>query len=92
MLVGSFSISFQQVSLPFFQHVNSIRTIPARLATGALIIAGELILPTNISLFVAAFTLQDAALGLLLLSTIGFIGLAYVHIHIPLHHPLHYAP
>ncbi|KAJ7596705.1 hypothetical protein C8J56DRAFT_918125 [Mycena floridula] len=51
----------------------------ARLAGGALIVAGEMVVPTKIDLFIAAYALFPGALGLLMLSTLGFLGLAGQH-------------
>jgi hypothetical protein len=45
-----------------------------RIASGALIIAGELLLNTN--LLLAAYILVYAGLAPLLLSSLGFIGMA----------------
>ena len=45
-----------------------------RIASGALIIAGELLLQTN--LLLAAYILEYAGLAPLLLSSLGFIGMA----------------
>lgn len=45
-----------------------------RIASGALIIAGELQLQTN--LLLAAYILEYAGLAPLLLSSLGFIGMA----------------
>ncbi|KAF9458735.1 hypothetical protein BDZ94DRAFT_1225790 [Collybia nuda] len=47
-----------------------------RVAGGALLIAGEMIQPSNIDLFISSYVLQGAGLGPLLISTIGFLGLA----------------
>lgn len=58
--------------------VSCLIILAARIAGGALIVAGELVVPTKIDLFLAAYILQPAGLALLLLATIGFIGLAYV--------------
>jgi hypothetical protein len=49
-----------------------------RIAGGALLVAAEMIQPSNIDLFISAYILQAAGLGMLLLATIGFLGLAYV--------------
>ena len=49
-----------------------------RIASGAVLVAAELVTPKKTSLFAAAYTLQSAGLSTLLLSTIGFIGLVYV--------------
>jgi len=48
-----------------------------RIASGALVIAGELLLETN--LLVAAYTLEYAGLAPLLLASLGFIGMAGQH-------------
>jgi len=48
-----------------------------RIASGALIIAGELLLNTN--LLLVAYVLEYAALSPLLLSSLGFIGMAGQH-------------
>ena len=45
-----------------------------RIASGALVIAGELLLQTN--LLLAAYILEYAGLAFLLLSSLGFIGMA----------------
>lgn len=50
----------------------------ARIAGGALILAAELIPNPNIDLFISAYILQWAGLAPLMLSTLGFLGLAYV--------------
>jgi hypothetical protein len=49
-----------------------------RITGGALVIAAELVVPPNIDLFIAAYILQPAGLPILMLATIGFLGLAYV--------------
>lgn len=49
-----------------------------RIAGGALLVAGELVQPSKVDLFIASYVLQAAGLGVLLMSTIGFLGLAYV--------------
>jgi hypothetical protein len=46
----------------------------ARMAGGALLLAGE-ILRINIDLFIAAYIIESAALSFLMLSTLGFIGM-----------------
>ncbi|KAE9395924.1 hypothetical protein BT96DRAFT_966611 [Gymnopus androsaceus JB14] len=51
----------------------------ARIAGGALIIAAELVQPSNINLFIAAYILFPAGLALLMLSFLGFVGLAGQH-------------
>jgi len=48
-----------------------------RIASGALLIAGELMLQTN--LLLAAYILEYAGLPLLLLSSLGFLGMAGQH-------------
>jgi len=48
-----------------------------RIASGALVIAGELLLQTN--LLLAAYILEYAGLPLLLLSSLGFLGMAGQH-------------
>ena len=53
------------------------------MTAGALLIAAELVTPYDEGIWTAAWVLNDAGLGFLLLSTIGFLGLAYV----PLAHP-----
>ena len=52
----------------------SIR-VTARIAGGAVLIAAELE-PTKLELFITAYIMQPAGLALLMLSTIGFLGLA----------------
>lgn len=47
------------------------------MAGGALIVAAEM-QPAKLSLFFAAYTMDPAALALLLLSTLGFLGMVYV--------------
>ncbi|GLB36508.1 hypothetical protein LshimejAT787_0307960 [Lyophyllum shimeji] len=47
-----------------------------RIAEGALILAGELVAHPKVDLFIAAYILQAAGLAPLLLSTVGFLGLA----------------
>jgi hypothetical protein len=53
-------------------------TCTVRIAGGALLVAAELVVPSKIDLFIAAYILQPAGLAFLMLSTIGFLGLAYV--------------
>lgn len=53
-----------------------------RIAGGALLVAAEMIQPSNVDLFISSYVLQAAGLGALLISTIGFLGLAYVSSHI----------
>lgn len=53
-----------------------------RIAGGALLVAAEMIQPSNVDLFISSYVLQAAGLGLLLISTIGFLGLAYVSSYI----------
>ncbi|KAH0590263.1 hypothetical protein H2248_000433 [Termitomyces sp. 'cryptogamus'] len=48
----------------------------ARISEGALTLAGELVQQPKVDLFIAAHILQAAALAPLLLSTIGFLGMA----------------
>lgn len=48
--------------------------LQVRIASGALVIAGELLLNTN--LLLAAYILEYAGLAPLLLSSLGFIGMA----------------
>ncbi|KAJ7102315.1 hypothetical protein B0H15DRAFT_814116 [Mycena belliarum] len=57
-----------------------------RLAGGALIVAGELVKKPSPDLFVAAYILFHAGLALLMLSTIGFLGLAGQHTYSEYHH------
>lgn len=47
-----------------------------RIAGGAVLVAAELARPAKIDLFIAAYVLQPAGLALLMLATIGFLGLA----------------
>ncbi|KAG6857600.1 hypothetical protein H0H87_010168 [Tephrocybe sp. NHM501043] len=47
-----------------------------RIAEGALVLAGELTAQPKVDLFIAAYVLQAAGLAPLLLSTIGFLGMA----------------
>ena len=49
-----------------------------RVTAGALLIAAELVTPYDEGIWTATWVLNDAGLGFLLLSTIGFLGLAYV--------------
>jgi hypothetical protein len=46
---------------------------------GALYIAAELVTPPKPALFTAAYVLESAGLSPLLLATLGFLGLVYVH-------------
>jgi hypothetical protein len=55
-----------------------MHTISARIAEGALILAFVLMTKPNEDINIAAITLFPAGLGVLMLSTIGFIGLACV--------------
>lgn len=48
----------------------------ARTAGGALIVAAEMIVPAKVDLYIAAYIMFPAGLALLMLSTIGFLGLA----------------
>ncbi|KAJ7042615.1 hypothetical protein C8F04DRAFT_1076532 [Mycena alexandri] len=50
-----------------------------RIASGALIVAGEVSKKPNADFFVAAYIMFHAGLALLMLSTIGFLGLAGQH-------------
>jgi len=50
-----------------------------RIASGAVLVAAELVTPPNNGLFTAAYILQSAGLSPLLLSTVGFIGLVGQH-------------
>ncbi|KAF7367219.1 Dienelactone hydrolase family protein [Mycena sanguinolenta] len=50
-----------------------------RIAGGALIVAGELTKNPSTSLFTAAYILFHAGLAILMLSTLGFLGLAGQH-------------
>ncbi|KAJ6575518.1 hypothetical protein B0H10DRAFT_2104040, partial [Mycena sp. CBHHK59/15] len=50
-----------------------------RIAGGALIVAGELIKNPSADLFLAAYIMFHAGLALLMLSTLGFLGLAGQH-------------
>lgn len=47
------------------------------MAAGALLVAAEM-LPAQINLFIAAYIIQLAALALLLMATIGFLGMMCV--------------
>ncbi|KAF8221768.1 hypothetical protein L208DRAFT_1446915 [Tricholoma matsutake] len=47
-----------------------------RITGGALLVAAELVVPSKIDLFIAAYVLQPAGLPVLMLATIGFLGLA----------------
>jgi hypothetical protein len=51
-----------------------------RIAGGAVLIAAELVVPSKIDLYIAAYILQPAGLAFLMLSSIGFLGLAYVNL------------
>ncbi len=52
----------------------------ARIAGGALIVAGEVTVDSNpnVDLFIAAYLLFHAGLAILMLAAIGFLGLACV--------------
>ncbi|KAJ7139739.1 hypothetical protein C8R44DRAFT_765288 [Mycena epipterygia] len=50
-----------------------------RIASGAVIVAGELSKNPSPDLFLAAYILFHAGLGVLMLSTVGFLGLAGQH-------------
>ena len=66
----------------FLQVFSSLSTLfylfkwnfQVRIASGALLIAGELLLQTN--LLLAAYILEYAGLAPLLLSSLGFMGMA----------------
>lgn len=45
------------------------------MAEGALLVAAETLPAPKIDLFIAAYILDPAALSLLMLSTLGFIGM-----------------
>ncbi|TFK36789.1 hypothetical protein BDQ12DRAFT_633010 [Crucibulum laeve] len=49
-----------------------------RITGGALLVAAEM-QPSNIDLFIAAYIIQFAGLALLMMSTIGFLGMAGQH-------------
>ena len=53
------------------------------MTAGALLIAAELVTPYDEGIWTAVWVLNDAGLGFLLLSTIGFLGLAYVPLPSP---------
>ncbi|KAJ7456626.1 hypothetical protein FB451DRAFT_1353927 [Mycena latifolia] len=57
-----------------------------RVAAGALIVAGELMKNPSPDLFTAAYILFHAGLAALMLSTIGFLGLAGQHTYSEYHH------
>lgn len=75
--------------LATFFVFRKTKVLSARISSGALIVAAEL-KPANVDLFIAAYTLFPAALGLLMISTLGFVGLAYVHISFIFHKPFIY--
>ena len=60
------------------REVTVFNPCPVRIAGGALLVAAELVVPSKVDLFLAAYVLQPAGLGILMLATIGFLGLAYV--------------
>ena len=68
----SMSLMFNISSFRWFIYFFIVRV-----TDGALIIAGESA-KTKLDLFTAAYILQAAGLGLLMLATLGFIGLVYV--------------
>jgi hypothetical protein len=74
---GSGCLFFLQVipplSMPFYFALFKWN-FQVRITSGALIIAGELTLNTN--LLLAAYILEYAGLAFLLLSSLGFIGMA----------------
>ena len=47
-----------------------------------MLVAAELVVPSKVDLFIAAYILQPAGLGVLMLATIGFMGLAYVTLRV----------
>ncbi|KAJ7693685.1 hypothetical protein B0H17DRAFT_1059520 [Mycena rosella] len=57
-----------------------------RIASGALIVAGELVKNPTPALFLASYILFHAGLAMLMLSTIGFLGLAGQHTYSEYHH------
>ncbi|KAG6919575.1 hypothetical protein DXG01_004238 [Tephrocybe rancida] len=58
----------------------------ARLAEAALLLAGELAPKPKIDIFIAAYVLQAAGIAPLLLSTVGFLGMAYVNENISINY------
>ena len=77
MRVGFGCLFFLQVIPPFsiLFHFSLFKwNFQVRIASGALIIAGELLLQTN--LLLGAYILEYAGLPLLLLSSLGFLGMA----------------
>lgn len=67
-----FSLGQRRFLLLFLITLTEIRS--ARMAEGALLVAAEM-LPVKIDLFIAAYVLDPSALSLLMLSTLGFIGM-----------------
>ncbi|KAJ7293184.1 hypothetical protein C8J57DRAFT_1268334 [Mycena rebaudengoi] len=57
-----------------------------RVSGGALIVAGEMVKKPNPDLFLAAYIIFHAGLATLMLSTIGFLGLAGQHTYSEYHH------
>ncbi len=62
---------------------------PVRIAGGALVVAGQLAKTPNPMILNAAYILDYVGISAILLSTLGFIGMAYVigSIHIVLYSP-----
>jgi len=56
--------------------VLSVLTLPARMATGGLLVAAQLVTPPNNSLFLGSYILDYAGILPLLFSSLGFIGMA----------------
>jgi hypothetical protein len=80
MLDGLSCSSLQLVCpfCPIYPHfVGLFYFFTARVTDGILIVVGES-RKTKSDLFTAAYILQAAGLGLLMLSSLGFIGLVYV--------------
>ncbi|PPQ64729.1 hypothetical protein CVT26_002673 [Gymnopilus dilepis] len=74
-LILVFRYAFRRDAGWFFLFIFSI----SHIAEGALIVAGESITPPNPVLFNAAYIIDYSALAALLLSTLGFIGMAGQH-------------
>jgi hypothetical protein len=76
---GFSSSSFRSVSILHCSPYRNILTrLIVRLTGGALLVAAELVVPANTNLYIVAYVLQNAGVSLLMLATIGFLGLVYV--------------
>ncbi|TRM60162.1 hypothetical protein BD626DRAFT_505683 [Schizophyllum amplum] len=60
-----------------------------RITAGALLIAAELVTPYNEGIYTAAWVLNDTGLGFLMMSTLGFLGLAGQHTYSELLRTIH---